>query len=163
MNGRSKQDAPRLPFFVYGTLLSGQPNAFLWQGLEASVENALFSNGRLHDLGGYPILVEAGTQPVKGKIITIAADFYHVVLARLDLLEGFDPARPDASGYRRVVRPVCLENGRSPSAWVYVGQLEWVNGRAAIPNGDWSAYTRQQNQALIPGDLIEYLFNQPDI
>ena len=162
MDGRSKQDELSLPFFVYGTLLPGQPNAFLWQGLETNVENALFSNGRLHDLGGYPILVETGTQPVKGNVITIAPDFYQVVLSRLDLLEGFDPARPDAPGYRRVMREVRLENGRSPSAWVYVGQLEWVNGRVAIPNGDWSAYTRQQNPAHTPVDPIEYHFAQPD-
>ncbi len=163
MNGRSKQDAPRLPFFVYGTLLPGQPNACLWQRLETAVENALFSNGRLHDLGGYPMLVETGTHPVKGNLITIAPDFYQVVLARLDFLEGFDPTRPDATSYRRVVRQVYSENGRATPAWVYVGQLEWVNGRAAIPNGDWSAYALQQYRDHIPSHSFEYLFDQPDI
>jgi gamma-glutamylcyclotransferase (GGCT)/AIG2-like uncharacterized protein YtfP len=147
MDGRSKQDVQRLPFFVYGTLLPGQPNAVLWRELAVNVEKAQMSNGRLHDMGGYPMLVEAGTESVKGQLITLAPDFYPVVMARLDLLEGFDPVRQNTIGYRRVVREVYVENGRTCPAWVYVGQLDLVNGRVLIPNGDWVTYIAQKNQA----------------
>lgn len=140
MDGRSKQDKQKLPFFVYGTLLPNQPNAFLWQGLETSIGEAWLGNGRLHDMGGYPMLVETGVNPVKGQVITIATDFYESVMARLDFLEGHDPFRPNLAGYRRVVRDVILENGRAIPAWVYIGQIELVNGRAAVPDGDWATY-----------------------
>lgn len=145
MDGSAKQATQKLPFFVYGTLLPGQPNAFLWQGMEASLEPARLDNGRLHDMGGYPMLVEAGADSVKGCLVTPTADFYLVVMTRLDLLEGFDPAYPNAMGYRRIVKTVRRENGRSLPAWVYVGQLALVNGRVRIPNGDWATYTLQKN------------------
>lgn len=162
MDGRSKQDRPPRPFFVYGTLLPGQPNAFLWQGLESRVERAWFENGRLHDLGGYPMLVEAGSEPVAGQIIIAASDFYEIVMARLDFLEGYDPLRPELAGYRRVVRKVMLENGRSTPAWVYVGQIELVNGRAAIPNGDWAAYNYQKNHGEVSSPPPRTPFKQTD-
>jgi gamma-glutamylcyclotransferase (GGCT)/AIG2-like uncharacterized protein YtfP len=163
MNGRSKQDTPRLPFFVYGTLLPGQPNAFLWQGMETHMEPARLDNGRLHDMGGYPMLVEAGANPVKGQIITIAHDFYEQVMARLDFLEGYDPFRPDLPGYHRVIRNVIMANGRTAPAWVYIGQLEWVNGRVLISNGDWVAYIRQKNQPRNEWPPANHPFNSQDI
>ncbi|MCB9418866.1 MAG: gamma-glutamylcyclotransferase [Ardenticatenaceae bacterium] len=150
MDGRSKQDELRLPIFVYGTLLPGQPNAFLWQGLETGVENAQLRNGRLYNMGGYPMLVETGVDSVQGQIITIAVDFYEVVLARMDFLEGYDPLRPEAARYRRVVREVTLANGRSTTAWVYVGQMAFVNGRVPIPDGNWTAYFQQGHTTLLP-------------
>ena len=163
MDGRSKQNKQQLPFFVYGTLLPDQPNAFLWQGLETSAEQAWFGNGRLYDLGGYPMLVETGANPVKGQIITIASDFYESVMARLDFLEGYDSFRPELAGYRRVIREVMIENGRATAAWVYVGQLELVNGRVAVPDGDWTTYILYKNQKNINSPPNRHPFNQQDI
>lgn len=162
MDRRSKVSEQMLPFFVYGTLLSGQPNSLLWQGLEVNVRKATLANGRLHDLGGYPILVEIGADPVKGQVVTIAPDFYKLVVARLDLLEGYDPDRPDLIGYRRLMRDVMMEDGRTTSAWVYVGQIELVNGRAPIPNGDWATYVRQKNQPWNSPPPIRHPFNPQD-
>lgn len=156
------QGYPMYPFFVYGTLLPGQPNAFLWQGFEVRAEKAHLDNGRLHDMGGYPMLVEGRAGSVKGQLITIKRDFYEVVLNRLDFLEGFDPLRPHASGYRRVVREVVGENGRTAAAWVYLGRAELVNGRATIPHGNWIAYLRQQNQGLSSSSSGKYPINPPD-
>jgi gamma-glutamylcyclotransferase (GGCT)/AIG2-like uncharacterized protein YtfP len=52
-----------LPFFVYGTLLPGQPNYPLWAAAIRSEQPATLPNGRLYDmaqlgLGHYPLLVE---------------------------------------------------------------------------------------------------------
>lgn len=141
MDGRSKQDEVQRPLFVYGTLLPGQPNAVLWRGWATAVTPAAFRNGRLYNMGGYPMLIEAGSSPVHGQLLTISANFYEIVLARLDFLEGYDPTRPNASGYRRVVRDIWLGNGRSRSAWVYLGQSSLVQNRPLIPQNSWSDYT----------------------
>lgn len=162
MDGRSKQDEQKFPFFVYGTLLPGQPNAFLWRGLETSIGQAWLGNGRLHDMGGYPMLVEMGANPVKGQLITIAPESYEIVKARLDILEGYTPFKPELAGYRRVVKKVMVDNGRAASAWVYVGQVELVNGRFLVPDGDWATYIRHKNHTWNNYPPIRNPFNSQD-
>ena len=63
----SMKSTPRLlPFFVYGTLLPGQPNAHLWGDGIVAQQNATLANGRLYDLGAFPMLVEEGEEKVVG-------------------------------------------------------------------------------------------------
>jgi gamma-glutamylcyclotransferase (GGCT)/AIG2-like uncharacterized protein YtfP len=83
-------------------------------------------------------------------------------MARLDFLEGYDPGRPDLIGYRRVIRDVMLENGRTRSAWVYLGQIELVNGRLFVPDGDWATYVRQNYQTRNKYPPARHPFNPPD-
>ncbi len=130
----------QFPFFVYGTLLPGQPNDHLWQENAVSQEEAVFLNGRLYDMGFYPMLIEEAGAQVKGMALTIKPKTYAMVVAALDNLEGFDPDKPDAPGYRRVVREVLLANGRTVQAWVYVGHPDSVAGYFPILNGDWQQH-----------------------
>ncbi len=140
MESKSKLSERPLPFFVYGTLLPGQLNAGLWEEDDVIVEAASLANGRLYDMGGYPMLIEDGDAPVKGCVIIVPEARYTAVLASLDALEGYDPAQPGALGYRRLAREIMLADGRFLTAWIYVGQKELVNGRSCIKNNDWADY-----------------------
>ncbi len=46
-----------LPFFVYGTLLPGQPNDELWADSIIKIEAAFLDNSHIYDMGYYPMLV----------------------------------------------------------------------------------------------------------
>ena len=145
---KSKQNEEKRPFFVYGTLLPGQPNAFLWQGSVTAQQPATLAGGILYDMGSYPMLVEAADDYVQGVLLHIAEAEYEAVLARLDELEGCTPNQPEDFGYSRVVREVLGENGRSQSAWVYIGQEATVRGLPSIPGGDWAAYVASTFQDI---------------
>lgn len=129
-----------LPFFVYGTLLPGQPNAHLWGDGLVAEQAARLPNGRLYDCGAFPMLVEEGEEAVSGSLIAVQPELYPAILARLDALEGYDPAEPNASAYRRVSRDVITADGRRQTAWVYVGHAAALPGMAPIPGGDWRRY-----------------------
>lgn len=135
------------PFFVYGTLLPDQPNHYLLADVVQQVRPATFENGRLYDLGFYPMLIEGEGAHVRGALVSVAADAYALARERLDQLEGFDPAQPDASVYRRVLRRVLLADGQTVMAWVYVGCREAVNGRLPIPSNHWPTHiNNKQNE-----------------
>ena len=148
MDVKSKLNEERLPFFVYGTLLPGQPNAFLWQGTVTAQQPATLAGSTLYDMGSYPMLVETGDDCVQSMLLHIAEAEYAAVLARLDELEGCTLDQPEDFGYSRVIRTVQIEitspehdrNSRSHSAWVYIGQEATVRGLPPIPGGDWAAY-----------------------
>jgi len=131
----------RLPFFVYGTLLPGQPNAYLWGDCVTQVAAASLTGGCLYDLGAYPMLVEEAGGLVVGVVNHVAESEYDAVLARLDDLEGYDSTQSNEFGYRRVLREVQVENSRSLRVWVYIGQKTAVRGMTPIPGGDWAAYS----------------------
>lgn len=145
---KSKRNEEKRPFFVYGTLLPGQPNAFLWQDLVTAQQAATLAGSALYDMGSYPMLVETGHESVHGIVFHVAETDYHTVLARLDALEAYDPAQPNEYGYRRVMREVQIANGRFLPAWVYIGQQTAVRGLMPIPNGDWLAYAAQTFQDI---------------
>lgn len=153
---RSKPSEERLPFFVYGTLLPGQPNAAVWEEAIVVQETAVLPGGHLYDMGSFPMLVvvEEETAVVVGKLIQVAATAYETVLARLDALEGYDPQTPAAAGYRRVARQVLVKNDDAERgqngrfAWVYVGQETAVRDLMPLPEGDWVAYSAKTAQAM---------------
>jgi gamma-glutamylcyclotransferase (GGCT)/AIG2-like uncharacterized protein YtfP len=130
-----------LPFFVYGTLLPNQSNFHVWNGAVVKWEAAVFPNGRLYDLGAYPMLLEEGAKAVRGMVMTIDPDRYQETLAALDDLEGYDPAAPARSLYTRERRTVYLAHGEPVTVWVYLGRKVWVNGRQPIPHDSWLDYT----------------------
>ncbi len=129
-----------LPFFVYGTLLPGQANHYLWGNSIVKMETAVFPHGRLFDMGSYPMMVEQPGELVKGQLITVDSASYDSVIATLDTLEGYNPKQPTLSTYRRVERLVEVENGRSVTAWIYLGQPKYVKGLLPIYSGDWVAH-----------------------
>lgn len=141
---------PRLPFFVYGTLLPDQPNFFLWG--EDSIlarQPATFTGGKLYDMGFYPMLVTGnGATAVHGQLITVHEAAYAAVLQRLDELEGYDPTQPEDSAYQRVPVRVTLANGRTQTAWIYLGQPALVADKPEIIGGSWAAFAAASQSEL---------------
>jgi gamma-glutamylcyclotransferase (GGCT)/AIG2-like uncharacterized protein YtfP len=140
LSGFQKPFVIYLSFFVYGTLLPGQPNYGLWRGRIESEQEATFANGRLYDMGYYPMLVEGEVGRVQGLLITVRPQEYEAVVMELDALEGYDPGQPDACAYCRVERSVTLIDGRSVSAWVYLGHSRYVSELTPVTGGDWARY-----------------------
>ncbi len=126
--------------FLYGTLLPGlvrPPVAALVARLRpvgpASVP------GRLYDLGPYPGLVPDPAARVRGELSALPDDA--ALLAALDEYEGYDPADPSASLYRRVETVAALDDGRAVACWVY--QYNGDVGRAVrIEDGDYREWCR---------------------
>lgn len=137
----SRASGPQLPFFVYGSLLPGEPNDFLWRYVAEAEQPAILPGGALYDLGPYPMLVDSAHQAVRGLAVRVRDNCYHDVLATLDDIEGFDPMQPHEADYRRVPRIIHLLSGRPVVAWVYVGRVEAVAGLNSF-GGDWKAYLR---------------------
>ncbi len=121
-----------LPIFVYGTLLPGQPNAHLWEGYVEEHEPAILLNGRLYDMGHFPMLIDELDSQVQGAVLTIDPAQYQELLECLDNLEGFDPEDPQNCPYQRVRKSVQVENGRTRTAWVYLG----LAGFSSWPNSN---------------------------
>ncbi len=144
----NKQSLTQLPFFVYGTLLPDQPNFYLWGDGIVSMADGVLHNGRLHDLGNYPMLIEADNYQVHGKLIMVQADAYPKIVAQLDKLEGYDPEHPELCAYRRMPREVVGANGRLHNAWVYIGQEPYTFGMPLIESGDWATYIANQMEHI---------------
>jgi gamma-glutamylcyclotransferase (GGCT)/AIG2-like uncharacterized protein YtfP len=144
------EEIKHLPFFVYGTLLPDQPNYFLWGSDIIATESAAFPDGKLYDMGYYPMLVTAVSlnKKVQGMAVTVESAHYEAVMQRLDELEGYDPEQPEESGYQRQVVEVVLADGRSQQAWAYLGNATLVQGKPMVPNGDWAAYAAHNQPDL---------------
>ncbi len=101
-------------------------------------------------MGYYPMLVATRrtTDVVRGMVITVDTAQYEAVQQRLDSLEGYDPGAPTASAYQRQMVDVVLANGRSRTAWVYLGQTQFVQGKPVVSSGDWVAYTAGRQSIL---------------
>ena len=137
-----------IPFFVYGTLIPGQPNDHLWRDGINSVETAVFNNGRLYDMGHYPMLVEEGRGTVRGKLISVTDRLYLETVNRLDSLEGYLPDQPARSSYLRVKREVTTSSGQKINSWLYVGRQKHALKPQVIPGGDWVAYAAHMRTEL---------------
>jgi gamma-glutamylcyclotransferase (GGCT)/AIG2-like uncharacterized protein YtfP len=126
--------------FVYGTLMSGFDRR-----RRAGIDTRMRLVGRgsieatLYDLGIFPAAIPAPDGRVCGELYDIDDD--PSVLAKLDEIEGYRSAEPDASLYTRVQVPVALDDGRVETAWVYFYNAPL--GRAErIVSGDYLAHLR---------------------
>lgn len=125
---------------VYGTLRRGEPNASLLGDAQFLGMGRIV--GRLREMPrtrarayAYPSLVLEGEGPVVVELYELTDPS---LLARIDVLEAFDPA--DVAGSEYVRRLVDVVDGPLAAAWVYV-----FNGPAEamgepIPDGDWIAH-----------------------
>lgn len=97
-----------LPFFVYGTLLPGEPNHDLFLRGRTSVERAaVLPRALLYDGPGYPYAID-GHGRVHGTLLTAAPGVYGELLGLLDHLEEYlGPGHP-RNLYERVIREVEL-------------------------------------------------------
>jgi gamma-glutamylcyclotransferase (GGCT)/AIG2-like uncharacterized protein YtfP len=138
----------KLPFFVYGTLMIGQPNDYLWHGCLKARDAAVFDEGRLVDYGHYPVLLPADGESVLGQLIRVVNGRYAATLQRVDELEGFDPQRPNHSLFRRVRRTIRTRRGTRHAAWVYIGQGSTLKSLPVVPGGDWTTHSAGNKRAL---------------
>lgn len=106
--------------FVYGTLLTGEPNHGHYLDDEWLEGNAILSGYDLYDLGSYPGIV-SGKGNVKGELYKVDRE----ALNNLDYLER------EGSLYIRRGEVVAKENGEAAVAFVYVYNhsvdgMEWI-------------------------------------
>jgi len=119
----SAQTNGKTRVFVYGTLLSGEPNHRLL------VDAALVGEARtepvfeLVSLGAFPAMVADGRTAVAGEVYEVDA----ATLAELDRLEGHPRF------YQR--RRIRLDDGGEVLAYVFTA--EQARGRPAIASGNW--------------------------
>ncbi|MET8881300.1 gamma-glutamylcyclotransferase family protein [Streptomyces rubiginosohelvolus] len=142
--GGGPADAAELPFFVYGTLLPGEPNHDLFlRGRTAGERPAVLPRALLYDGPGYSYAIE-GHGRVHGTLLVAAPGVYGELLGLLDHLEEFlGPGHP-RNLYERVVREVELPgpgDGGSVRAWVYLAATAVTRslrtGGVVIPEGRW--------------------------
>ena len=142
-----------LPFFVYGTLLPGQTNYFLWREAIVGWRPAVLRGARLYDLGLFPMLVDAPDGEARGLLVRVRPSSYPVALWLLDRLEGVELAGWGELGFRRARRIVRLWGEPPTVAWVYVGRATAVAGLSPI-GPDWKTYRRRGIKSMYNGCLV---------
>jgi gamma-glutamylcyclotransferase (GGCT)/AIG2-like uncharacterized protein YtfP len=130
---RRPLDASRdlLNVFVYGTLLSGEPNHDRLRGARLIASTRTESRYTLLSLGPYPALVEGGTTSVAGEVYDVDDE----LLRALDRFEGVP------SLYRRV--RIHLLGGSVADGYA-LPRSRSASGKKhrLIPGGDWREYRR---------------------
>ena len=109
--------------FVYGTLLSGEPNHRLLADAELVGAARTEPEFELVSLGAFPAMVPGGGTAVAGEVYEVDPD----TLDALDRLEGHPRF------YRR--HAVRLDDGGEVLA--YLLTPDQVRGRPRITSGDW--------------------------
>jgi gamma-glutamylcyclotransferase (GGCT)/AIG2-like uncharacterized protein YtfP len=129
--------------FVYGTLMSTATSELgrdmrLKLRREARVVGAATIQGRLYDLGRYPVMVRSGdaADVVYGELLEIADTA--VSLPWLDTYEGIGRGAQHADEYARVETTVKLATGGEMIAWVYEFQRA-VTGIPRVRSGRWQS------------------------
>ncbi len=121
---------PAVPWlFVYGTLLAGEANAALLDGLPRRRATVA---GALHDCGPYPAMA-LGSARVWGELVPLDPRR----LPELDRLEGALPFGAPGGHYRRTVLAARDEDGVEMRAQTYV--VDDASAFPAIGPGDWRA------------------------
>lgn len=116
---------------VYGTLRYGESANGLMKGCRYLGKDHV--RGKLYSLGSFPALKRSDEEADK-----VVVDLYklpnQLVLQGLDRYEGYYPAEPDQSLYKRVLS--LTEEGNA-EVWVYEYVFEPPEN-SRIKNGDWS-------------------------
>jgi gamma-glutamylcyclotransferase (GGCT)/AIG2-like uncharacterized protein YtfP len=140
--------AAELPFFVYGTLLPGEPNHDLFlRGRTAGERPAVLPRALLYEGPGYPYAID-GHGRVYGTLLVAAPGVYGELLGLLDHLEEYlGPGHP-RNLYERVVREVEPPAEGAPGAdgsvraWVYLAATAVTRslrtGGVLVPGGRWA-------------------------
>jgi len=127
--------------FVYGTLLSDQPNHRLIRPFidPEQTMSAVLPGAVLHDAGAYPMAVR-GIGRVVGEVVWLRPEYADEALARLDEYEGVDEGVYTRE-HAMVITPCC---GPIVDAWVYWGNPRVAARYPRIPSGDWRQQVRQK-------------------
>ncbi len=96
--------------------------------------------GRLFDFGSHPgaVLDPDADSEIVGDLLCIESG---ALLDWLDVYEGFDAARPEASLYLRVETVASLPDGRTQPCEIYVYARD-PGGAPELPGGDWAERDR---------------------
>lgn len=133
----------QLPFFVYGTLRSGQGNHRLVEGTLDALRAARLPGHCLYAHGlPWAAASDAPGAHVTGELLQVRPGDYAAVLDRLDRLEGYHPPRRQL-----YVRTALRVEYRDPEdgwqdrdAWVYLGGDSFPRDPALlVASGDWAA------------------------
>ncbi len=116
--------------FVYGSLLSGEPNHRVLASARCVGETRTERRFALHNLGAYPAMVAGGAHAIVGEVYEVDAR----TLASLDALEGHPRF------YRRTT--IALADGTS--AETYLLTPAQVEGRPLIASGSWRRCGREK-------------------
>ena len=121
--------------FVYGTLLSGEPNHYLLSDAEFICKSQTKPDYLLLDINGhFPAMVSGGSTAVKGEDYKINKR----TLSKIDRLEN----HPDF--YKRV--EINLQNGMMVKT--YLLDLNKTGSYSRIDSGDWRVWNRAKKQAV---------------
>ena len=116
-----------LPFFVYGTLRTGQTARSLMadhivRGVPAT------TTGTLIAFPEYPGLLDEGTTAIIGELVWLRD--LGAALPLLDAYEGED--------FLRILKKIRLETGEDEWGWCYVlADPRLAEAGTAVPSGDW--------------------------
>jgi gamma-glutamylcyclotransferase (GGCT)/AIG2-like uncharacterized protein YtfP len=105
----------------------------------------------LYSLKAYPVMIEGSESEqsdpgqsevpvVHGELMAIHPRVYTELLQDLDQLEGYRPG--EDTFYRRVVRCVRTAGGAEVQAWLYLGEMRFLEHipHTHIPHGDWCRF-----------------------
>jgi len=130
----------RLPFFVYGTLIPGQPNYYLWKDSIVDTKNGLIRNHQLFDMGHYPMIVQSEGNNVHGMLMYVKDEDYEKITKIIDNLEGYNPENHGSSAYNREMRDIEVYSGELEKAWIYIGSEKYIKKENGVKDGNWVKY-----------------------
>lgn len=142
------------PIFVYGTLRPGQINYPLIRSAVAGHVVARLDSHALRaaPTARYPYAIKDENDSITGDLLQLKPGTEAADLARLDILEGYDPRAflLEMSHYIRVRCTVTTTDeslagpaGASIEAWVYVaGPATLVSELPVVNDGDWTTRSR---------------------
>jgi gamma-glutamylcyclotransferase (GGCT)/AIG2-like uncharacterized protein YtfP len=142
----------RLPFFVYGTLRTGEDNweRFLKGRTEREIPAILPDHRMFIDVFPFVMDDNEGRQ-VRGNLVYPRAELYEAVLRDLDGLEEYDPTT-GGGWYLRVIREAIYQDSAGQAqrirVWVYQGGPEVIsdlNEKQLELSGDWLTYLGREN------------------
>jgi len=140
----------QLPFFVYGTLRTGQGN---WErylkGNTSQEIPATLPKHKMYSRGIAYVTDAEGEEVVVGNLVYVKPEVYQKVLRKIDDLEGYDP-KTDKGHYQRVKRLAEYTDSTTDQlcqveAWVYHGgpaALSHLGEDARVMEGDWLRWLR---------------------
>ena len=135
-----------LPFFVYGTLLPGQPNYRLWGDSISRMEYGRIKDCQLFDMGAYPMMVESKEKYVHGMLVFVIPEHTNEMIIKIDELEGYDPEKHGESAYNREMREVELESKKTVTVWVYLGHKKYIDQERPVPGGKWAKHVARKKE-----------------
>ena len=116
--------------FVYGTLLSGEPNHRLLSGARLIRRAKTPARYRFASLGPFPGMARGGRVSVHGEVYEVTS----AELADLDRLEG----------HPRFYKRQVIRLSDDDEVLAYLLEQRQIEGRPTIPSGDWRQAAEEQ-------------------